>query len=137
MNTSVTIGLLKEAIGIVMNFNLPRRVVDSLATAESYMEGDKSDVLYALGKLEDAVNSISTSKFNSNLYILGVQREDRRIDYNCLCLKISEIHKKLGHHDPALRWIERQIPIQEMWDMEKLEEAREAAGGFDDTVVTY
>lgn len=40
MSASATIGLIKEAIGIVEKFNLPKRVVDSLATADSYLNGE-------------------------------------------------------------------------------------------------
>lgn len=112
MNTSITIGLIKEAIGIIGNFNLPRKVVDGLATAEVYLQGQKADFMYALSKLEDAVNSISTGKFNSNLYILGVQRKEQTRYYNKLCSKISEIHRNLRHYEISSRWLARRIAIE-------------------------
>lgn len=112
MSTSTIIALLKEALSIIRNFNLSQKVVDSIATAESYLDGNNPDVLYALVKLEDAANSISTDDFNSNIYILGVQRTERIRLYNSLCLKISEIHSTLGHMDISMRWLERRIHIQ-------------------------
>lgn len=130
---STSIAILKEALNIVRNFNIPQKVVDSIATAESYLEGDKSDVLHALQELQNAVNSISTGRFNSNLYVLDIQRKSRTEDYNSLCDKISEIHKGLGHPDPSLRWLERKIPIQ----VKEIENARKAAGGFGDIVEVY